>query len=64
MAKYPHTHHDRDTEDVPFMRNDMKNQPATMEKPLDTADGPGKADAELAQDEVFRSDKNSGPGSR
>jgi hypothetical protein len=36
--------------DVPFLGNDMKDSPATMGKPLDPADGPGKADAELAED--------------
>jgi hypothetical protein len=37
--------------DVPFLKNDMKDQPTTMGKPLDPADGPGKADAELSQED-------------
>jgi hypothetical protein len=38
--------------DVPFLGNDMKDSAPTMGKPLDPADGPGKADAELAEDEL------------
>lgn len=35
--------------DVPFLENDMKEHLPTMGKPLDTADEPGKADAELGE---------------
>jgi hypothetical protein len=45
------THQDGEIRDIPFARNDMKDEAATMGKPLDTADGPGKADAELFHDE-------------
>jgi len=37
--------------DIPFFKNDMNGSTATMGKPLDTADGPGKADAELGVEE-------------
>ena len=37
-----------DDVDVPFLKNDMNDPAATMDKPLDPADGPGKADAEMA----------------
>jgi hypothetical protein len=40
-----------ETEDVPFLKNDMKDELSTMDKPLDPADGPGKADAEMAEEE-------------
>jgi hypothetical protein len=41
----------RDEEfDLPFLGNDMNDSPGTMDKPLDTADAPGRADSELAQD--------------
>ena len=37
--------------DVPFLSNDMKGAVPTMDKPLDTADAPGKADSEMTEDE-------------
>ncbi len=37
-----------DTRDVPFLGNDLKNQPATTGKPLEGSDSPGQADAEMA----------------
>jgi hypothetical protein len=37
--------------DVPFLKNDMKDYPATMDKPLDTSDAPGKADSEMIEEE-------------
>ena len=41
----------RDEEfDLPFVGNDMNDSPATMDKPLDTADAPGRADSELVED--------------
>ena len=45
------THNDGEIRDLPFLGNDMKDEPTTMGKPLDTADGPGKADAELIHDD-------------
>jgi len=43
----------RDEEfDLPFVGNDMNDSPATMDKPLDTADAPGRADSELVEDEL------------
>jgi hypothetical protein len=38
--------------DLPFVRNDLSDSPGTMDKPLDTADAPGKADSELVQEEL------------
>lgn len=35
--------------EVPFLRNDMKDQPATTGKPLNRADAPGKADSEWSE---------------
>jgi hypothetical protein len=46
------TQHPVEVSDLPFLKNDMNDSPATMEKPLDPADGPGKADAELGEEEV------------
>jgi hypothetical protein len=46
------THHPGEVSDLPFLKNDMNDSPATMEKPLDPADGPGKADAEMGEEEV------------
>ncbi len=36
--------------DVPFFRNELRDFPGTMDKPLDTADAPGRADSELVED--------------
>jgi hypothetical protein len=36
--------------DVPFLGNDMKDHVTTMDKPLDSADAPGKADSELGDE--------------
>ena len=46
----PHTVHGKEgeVEDIPFARNDMKDQAATMDKPLDATDAPGRADSEMA----------------
>lgn len=38
--------------DIPFVPNDDKGRPGTMEKSLDTADAPGKADSELGEEET------------
>ena len=40
-----------ESEDFPFFKNEIKDYPETMGKPLDTADAPGKADSEIADDE-------------
>lgn len=40
-----------DTRDVPFLRNDMNDSPATTGKHLDAADAPGKADSEMSKDD-------------
>jgi len=36
--------------EVPFLQNDMKNQPPTTGKPLEPADAPGKADSEWIEE--------------
>ena len=46
------THPLDELSDLPFVGNDMGESMATMGKPLDPADGPGKADAELGEEEV------------
>ena len=48
------THRDGEIRDVPFLSNDMKDELPTTGRPLDPADGPGKADAELFQAELFQ----------
>ena len=52
----PHTVHKDEGEirDIPFMRNDMKEHAATMDKQLDAADAPGKADSELVEEDQGR----------
>jgi hypothetical protein len=53
-ARHPHTRHTDEGEvrDIPFLGNDMKDHSATMDKPLDTADAPGKADSEIADEDA------------
>lgn len=46
------THHYGEVSDLPFLGNDMNDSLATTEKPLDPADGPGKADAELGEEDM------------
>jgi hypothetical protein len=46
----PMKHQDGEIRDVPFLKNDMKDELPTTGKPLDPADGPGKADAELGDE--------------
>jgi hypothetical protein len=36
--------------DIPFVKNDMRDSLGTMDKPLDTADAPGRADSELVEE--------------
>jgi len=40
----------RDVNDFPFQKDEMKDHPNTMGKPLDTADAPGRADSEMVED--------------
>ena len=35
--------------EVPFLKNDMQDQPATTGRPVNTSDAPGKADSELTE---------------
>ena len=51
MSMKPQT--EGEIEDIPFLKNDLKEHGTTMGKPLDTADGPGKADAEIADEIHF-----------
>jgi len=39
-----------ETRDVPFLKNDMNDSPATTGKLLEAADAPGKADSEMVED--------------
>jgi hypothetical protein len=50
MATKPGTTKAGEVRDIPFLKNDMKDYPSTMDKPLDTADAPGKADSEMVGD--------------
>jgi len=36
-----------EVQDLPFVRNDMKDHTPTMDKPLDASDAPGRADSEM-----------------
>jgi hypothetical protein len=38
-----------ETRDVPFLKNDMNDSPATTGKSLDTVDAPGTADSEMVE---------------
>jgi len=51
---------DDEENDLPFTRNNLST-PGTMDKPLDTADAPGKADSELVEDEIV--ERRMGTGS-
>lgn len=37
--------------DIPFVKNELRDQSGTMGKPLDTPDAPGRADSEFVEDE-------------
>jgi hypothetical protein len=41
---------DPEENDIPFFRNELSDSPGTMDKPLDTADAPGKADSEFIEE--------------
>ena len=43
--------------DLPFVRNELRDSPGTMDKPLDTADAPGKADSEIAEEEPIAANR-------
>jgi hypothetical protein len=47
--RYPR---DQEENDLPFVSNELRDSPSTMDKPLDTADAPGKADSELVDETV------------
>jgi len=55
----PHTLHTDEGEvrDLPFLGNDMKDHVFTMDKHLDAADAPGKADSEIGEEDR-RSDRH------
>jgi len=36
--------------EIPFLKNDMQDQPATTGRPVNTSDAPGKADSELTEE--------------
>ena len=42
--------YDGEENDIPFVKNELRDSSGTMDKPLDTVDAPGKADSELAED--------------
>lgn len=47
------THDDEgEVRDVPFLKNDMKDSAPTTGWPVDTPDAHGKADSEIADEEV------------
>jgi hypothetical protein len=46
FAYYPMT----EENDLPFAKNELRDQPGSMGKPLDTADAPGRADSEFADE--------------
>ena len=47
-------HSNGEVRDVPALGNDMNDSPATTGKALDTADAPGKADAEMGAEDSER----------
>jgi len=38
--------------ELPFLKNDMQDQPATTGRPVNTSDAPGKADSELTDEDA------------
>jgi hypothetical protein len=42
--------------ELPFLKNDMQEDVSTTGRPLDKADEPGKADAEIAEAELPKKD--------
>ena len=52
----------RDEEfDLPLVGNDMNDSSGTMDKPLNTADAPGRADSELAEEGLPQRNPDFGP---
>ena len=47
--------------ELPFLKNDMQDQPATTGRPVNTSDAPGKADSELTEEEAPDFGDNSPP---
>lgn len=58
MFKQEGSKREGEVREVPFLKNDMKDQPPATGKCLDHADSPGKADAECGgqKDEVESKD--------
>jgi hypothetical protein len=50
----PHTVHrnEGEVQDIPFIRNDMKDEAPTMDRPLDATDAPGRADSEMIEEGI------------
>jgi hypothetical protein len=46
---------DFEENDIPFMKNDLRDRPGAMGKPLNTVDAPGKADSEIGEEALYRS---------
>lgn len=43
--------------DIPFVTNDTRGRPGTMDKPVDAVDAPARADSELGEDQDTLSSK-------
>ena len=50
----PHAVHrgEGEVQDIPLLRNDMKDEAPTMDRQLDAADAPGKADSEMIEEGI------------
>jgi len=48
--------------DIPFLRNDLKDQPTTTGRSVDQVDAPGKADSEWTEDMTPETLKEPGSG--
>ena len=53
---------DEEENDIPFVKNDLGDFRGTMDKPLDTADAPGRADSELVEDGLPPRNQSQTPG--
>ena len=47
---HPAHDHNGEIEDLPFVKNDMKEDLPTMDKPLNSVDAPGRADSEMVEE--------------
>jgi hypothetical protein len=56
--------HDEEENDLPFVKNELRDSTGTMDKPLDTADAPGRADSELVDDGLPSRNESVTPGKR